>query len=100
MKPAVYHSMATADLLAAAVYYEMQRPGLGMEFLNEVEEAERRIQRNPKWYPAYGRKGVRFCQVRRFPYLLYYRETDTCIRVFAVAHGRRRPGYWSRRMRP
>jgi len=34
-------------------------------------------------------------RLRRFPYLIYYRVvTDSLILVYAVAHARRRPGYW------
>jgi hypothetical protein len=32
-----------------------------------------------------------------FPYATVYRATDTEIQVFAVAHAKRRPFYWSRR---
>jgi toxin ParE1/3/4 len=100
MKPIVFHRKAEAEMLIAAGHYEKKRPALGLECLTEVEDATRRIQHNPKGYPPFGRKGIRFCLVRRFPYLLYYRETDYYIRVFAVSHGRRRPGYWSRRLKP
>ena len=100
MKPVVFHPKAEAELLAAVGYYESQRPGLGLEFETEVEDAVRRIQQNPKLYPPYGRKGARFCLVSRFPYVLYFREADDYIRIFAVAHSARRPGYWSRRMTP
>jgi hypothetical protein len=35
--------------------------------------------------------------MRRFPYLVVYREVSTGLQVIAVAHGRRRPGYWKNR---
>jgi toxin ParE1/3/4 len=35
--------------------------------------------------------------LRRFPYLLIYREFEGRIWVVTVAHGHRRPGYWRRR---
>jgi hypothetical protein len=34
-----------------------------------------------------------------FPYQLIYRVDGDEIRVFAVAHVRRRPGHWRRRLR-
>ncbi|HKI37123.1 MAG TPA: hypothetical protein VKA46_35040 [Gemmataceae bacterium] len=38
-------------------------------------------------------------RVRRFQYVLYYEIIDPSrVRVFAVAHTRRRPGYWLRRL--
>jgi hypothetical protein len=40
----------------------------------------------------------RWMRTRRFPYLLFYEVVDSSvIRVYAVAHARRRLGYWLRR---
>jgi len=36
--------------------------------------------------------------LNRFPYLVVFRETTSEIEVVAVAHGRRRPGYWRERL--
>jgi hypothetical protein len=38
-------------------------------------------------------------RLRRFPYILYYHVVDDSLAlVLAVAHARRRPGYWRRRL--
>ena len=36
--------------------------------------------------------------VTRFPYHVIYLETATDIRILAVAHDRRKPGYWRERL--
>lgn len=36
--------------------------------------------------------------LRGFPFLLIYRETAASVEILAVAHGRRRPGYWRDRV--
>ena len=41
--------------------------------------------------------GTRKFLLRRFPYGVVYRITKSAIQVIAVAHGRRRPGYWKSR---
>ena len=42
----------------------------------------------------------RWLPVQRFPYVLYYEILDpTRVRVYAVAHTSRRPGYWLQRRR-
>jgi hypothetical protein len=42
----------------------------------------------------------RWVRTRRFPYILYYRLVDADeVLIVAVAHARRRPGYWLRRSR-
>jgi hypothetical protein len=33
-------------------------------------------------------------RVRRFPYLVFYAVAPEEIRVVAIAHAKRRPGYW------
>lgn len=38
--------------------------------------------------------------VRRFSYHVIYVETADAVRVLALAHDRRRPGYWRDRLRP
>ena len=51
-------------------------------------------------HPAIGTPGannVRRLPLRVFPYTLHYQVEGDAIRVFAVAHQRRRPEYWRKR---
>ena len=51
-------------------------------------------------YPLMGTPGVsgtRWIPLKRFPYTLHYRVVVDVIDVLAVAHQRRRPGYWGKR---
>ena len=100
MKPIVFDSAAIEELSEALAYYEQQRTGLGGEFRAQVEAALARILHNP---PAYARdesSGARPCPLRRFPYTIYYVDLDDSIWGAAVAHHKRRFGYWARRMPP
>ncbi|MHB0958931.1 MAG: hypothetical protein ACYC0X_26630 [Pirellulaceae bacterium] len=36
--------------------------------------------------------------MKRFPFVVIYRVTTDRIEIVAIAHGRRKPGYWKRRM--
>lgn len=94
MKAPVFHPLAEQELVDAASHYEEQRPGLGLEYLEEVEHAVNFLIR----YPGSGstvRGSIRRLVLPRFPYSLLYRVLeDTCIRVLAVAHHKRRPQYW------
>jgi plasmid stabilization system protein ParE len=38
--------------------------------------------------------GMRYRQVRGFPYLIVYRHSAKRVEIVAVAHGSREPGYW------
>lgn len=97
MKAIDFHPEARAELDAAMAWYEQQRSGLGSDLLAEVEAAVARIQQNPQAFPQHNLQDVRKCLVKRFPYTIYYREFDANIWIAAVAHQKRKPGYWSAR---
>lgn len=100
MRPVLFHEQAKAELTETAVWYERQKPGLAREFRSAVEDAVLRIQENPHAGSSYGATSFRFLLVRRFPYVVFYAVGEHIIRVLAVAHGSRRPGYWIRRGNP
>ncbi len=72
-------------------------PGLGEEFLNEIERATDRMA----VYPEAGvriRGETRRRMLRRFPFGLLYRIEEEQIVVTAVMHLHRKPGYWEDRV--
>ena len=93
-----YEVEAERELDEAAQRYEEQRPGLGKRFLREVELTTKRICQFPgagapvKRVPA--DLATRQAPVKDFPYQVVYLSTAGVIRVLAIAHYRRRPGYW------
>ena len=97
MKPAVFHDWAKAELDEAVGWYERHRAGLGLEFQFSVEETIRRICENPQVGSRYRASKFRYLLVRRFPYVVFYFDGTQTVRVMAVAHGRRKPGYWKNR---
>lgn len=94
---------ARAELDSAADRYELERPGRGQRFYAAVERAVNLIAAFPAAGPAFPdirpEHGVRRHIVRGFPFVLAYRVLGDTIRIDAVAHMRRRPGYWHRRVR-
>ena len=44
-----------------------------------------------------GNRNTRSIPLRRYPYSLHYRLEPDLIRILAVAHHSRRPGYWGNR---
>jgi plasmid stabilization system protein ParE len=97
MRKVTLHEEADAEVNEAAKFYEERVPGLGLLFLAAVEEAVEKVLANPEAFQLVGDE-IRHKLIRRFPYsLLYVTEPDR-IRVIAVAHQKRRPGYWSHRL--
>lgn len=104
IKPVRFAREAREEVLEATRWYETQRRGLRAEFLSSLDEAVARMARvgaalaiMPISDPA---APIRRIQLRRFPYALVFIELPTRIRVVAVAHDRRRPGYWRDRGDP
>lgn len=87
---------AEAELLKALAYYARRRPGLGLAFLAAVEEAVARAAEAPAAGSPLG-GAIRRRLVPDFPYQVVYRADVVPVRVLAVAHLRRRAGYWRRR---
>ena len=102
MKPVRVEPEAKQELAAAAAWYEERREGLGLELVAEVDAVFAAIARSPRRFPLYPRVtselGVRRAAARRFPYSIAFIEFPNVIRVVAVAHERRRPGYWVARV--
>ncbi|MBP8806439.1 MAG: type II toxin-antitoxin system RelE/ParE family toxin [Kofleriaceae bacterium] len=94
---------ARVELDAAADHYEADFPGRGVRFYDAVERALRLIDAMPTASPLFPgvqpARAIRRCLVRGFPYALAYRVVGDLIRIEAVAHTHRRPGYWVRRTR-
>src|SRR6516162_7231801 len=100
MKPVVFHHDAETELDDAMAYYEARRTGLGLSFQAEVERVVQLIQQDPQRWAVYKNTAFRRHLLKWFPYAVYYLELDHCIWIAAVAHHKRKPGYWSRRRPP
>jgi len=90
------HPEAYIELAQAISWYENQARGLGDSFFDEVEHAISVIKEVPGRWPIYS-EGTRSFLVHRFPFAIVYRHDDVKIQVLAVAHLRRKPGYWKGR---
>jgi plasmid stabilization system protein ParE len=90
-----FHPAAQDELIESALYYEAARTGLGVAFRDAVRMVLDRLLEHPESGEL--RPGTRRLVVSGFPYDIVYRVTPMDLEVLAVAHHRRRPGYWRRR---
>ncbi len=95
-KSVVILADAEADIKDAYQWYETQRKGLGESFLLCIEEALSRVSRTPKIY-AVVHKDIRRTLIHRFPFGIFYIESERSIIVLAVLHARRNPQTWKER---
>jgi plasmid stabilization system protein ParE len=95
--PVVYLPEAEDDIAYVHAAYELQRTGLGDQFLESLRKQIDRVESNPYLYGIL--KGdVRATPLRRFPYIVYYRIQTADVLVIAVLHGRRSSRVWQRRV--
>lgn len=92
----VVQRQSDLDIQAAAVWYEDQRAGLGMRFLDELDVVFRRIEDNPSQFPRID-DDVRRALFRHFPYGVYFTEGTDALAVLAVLHLHREPDMWKSR---
>ena len=92
----VVHPAALAELTEAAAFYEERATGLGKDFFDEVHRVWGLIRENPEIAAEFEVPYRRYL-CRRFPFSVVYRPVPEGVRVLAVMHQRRRPGYWKRR---
>ncbi len=72
MRPVIFLTPAEEEMLEAASHYNRQVPGLGLDFLTEVQETVARIIENPELGTVLQRE-IRRWLVRRFPFGVLYR---------------------------
>ena len=89
-----FHPEAQAEHLEAITYYETRRAGLGASYLAEFESTLERVCEAPTQYPIEREPDIRRITLRRFPFTVLFRESESMVQVLAVAHHRRRPSYW------
>ncbi len=89
---------ASDEFSDAVRWYDARRPGLGGEFFDEVGAIVTLIEANPEVGTIISADGqTRRALVGRFPYQVVYRLKPTEIVIVAIAHLKRRPGYWKNR---
>jgi toxin ParE1/3/4 len=95
VKPLLVSAQASSELAEAVRWYEERRPGWGAKLFDAVAHVFDLIR---KW--AHREKATRppaNYSSAGFPYVVAYRVRPSDVYVVAVAHAKRRPGYWKNR---
>jgi len=91
-----FHPRARDEVEEAQSWYEERSLLAAAGFLHELSVAVRRIIEAPNRYPV-SLRGTRRILLERFPFTIHYQVSENDIVVVAVAHQKRRPGYWADR---
>jgi len=84
------HAGARDDIREAFDWYEDQSPGLGDQFVTELDRVMSRLSTDPRIYQTVN-KEVRRALTRRFPYGIYYLVDEDRVNVLRVLHLARNP---------
>ncbi len=91
-----FHPLATRELEASADWYAERSQEAGRCFAIAVDEAIHKMVDNPDRFQKLDARH-QVCGVERFPFQIVFRHIGNRIVVIAVAHAKRRPGYWRHR---
>lgn len=98
MRRVRFHALARRELDAATAWYDNQVPGAGKRLLDEIDGTLRRIASAPE-HGSPHLYGTRRLVLEHFPYSNVYLALDHLCHIIAIAHHRRRPGYWRKRLK-
>lgn len=90
---------ARREIDDAFAWYLERSPQAAETFVGEATNAVALIRSSPTLWPSF-EVGTRRYVLRKFPYSIIYREIEGAIEVIAVAHHKRRPRYWRKRLAP
>lgn len=99
MTPVVVRPDASAEIEEAYRWYQVQRSGLGDEFLGVLSETVTRMRAHPEACPVVFQEIRRALVRSRFPYGLFYRIDAEAIVIMACMYAKRSPRRWTRRTR-
>jgi plasmid stabilization system protein ParE len=78
-------------------WYAERSHGAAIGFASALDRVLEKILADPK---RFGRTyaGCQYCKLDRYPYCAIYLHSDANVTVVAIAHAKRRPGYWRDRV--
>jgi plasmid stabilization system protein ParE len=91
-----FQEQARLEFLESVAYYETIQTGLGKHFRQSVEAAVELATSLP-FAGSPHKHGTRRVFPKKFPFAIVYLIGKNEIVVIAVAHFKRRPGYWKNR---
>jgi plasmid stabilization system protein ParE len=91
-----FHPLAADEADVARLWYFERNPHVAEAFVAALDAAVEGIAASPRRWPRVYGKYRRYL-LQRFPFSVVYLERAESIEVIAVAHHRRRPGYWRQR---
>jgi toxin ParE1/3/4 len=94
----LWHPEASAEAENARDWYATRSPFVARGFLLALEEAVAAVTEAPERWPKHRYGCRRYVFTNQYPYTLIYRLAKAGVEIVAVAHQKRQPTYWRRRI--
>jgi plasmid stabilization system protein ParE len=91
------HEAARREANLATVWYADRSIEVARRFADDLLAGFSRAAASPLRFPIY-LHGTRRVVLRRFPYFIVFLDWQDEVHIVAVAHAKRRPGYWKKRV--
>ena len=91
-----FHSAAIREADAAVSWYAQRSLLAARAFTLELDHSVKMVQEAPERWPQFGLRARRYV-MPRFPFSLIYRLKGHGVEIIAIAHHKRKPGYWHSR---
>jgi plasmid stabilization system protein ParE len=88
---------AAEELEQSRAWYRQRSESAEAAFLRDLDHAVETVSEAPHRWPRY-LGGTRRYVFPNFPYSLIYFLENEALHIVAVAHGKRKPGYWRKRI--
>lgn len=83
---------AEREISESAAFYEEQKEGLGVDFLNELDLSKDKLSQQPHNYSYISKeKTLRCLSISRFPFKIIYEVHDDRVVIYSVYHDKRKP---------
>jgi len=89
-----FHPAAEAEHLEQIAFYQSRQQELGSRYREHFLRTMQNVCEMPGQHPIEHPPDIRRVYLHAFPLTIIYREHNSLIQILAVAHYRRRPGYW------
>jgi toxin ParE1/3/4 len=96
-KPYRLHPLAWMEIEGGEDWYSQRSSDAAADFATDIWDAIKSIRQAPQRWPKY-LHGTRRFVLSRFPFSIVHLDAEEFVNVVAVAHSKRKPGYWKRRV--
>jgi plasmid stabilization system protein ParE len=87
---------ARVDFDESFDWYARRSARAAIGFSLAVDNAINSITADPARFPT-THAGCRYCSLKKYPFTVVFHDNSDRLVIVAVAHAKRRPGYWRKR---